>query len=274
MSESLFSRTGLFPRLVTALALLVVIGALWSLGGIPFFLCITAIALLAQWEFYGLFSFLAQDMPSKCLGMILGAALLGAAWFAPHVPVSLGLGGAALVLAVRHLALWRRETALPRLRREAATLCGLIYIPLLLSPLAGFSPPEQVFVLAVPVLSDSAAYFAGVRFGRHKLWPSVSPKKSVEGAAAGLLAAVAVSLVCGFFAGAPSLFRFLPLGLVVGAASQIGDLFESALKRAMDAKDSGILLPGHGGMLDRIDSLLFSCAYYGLISALIPFFGR
>jgi phosphatidate cytidylyltransferase len=272
MNGTPFSASGFFPRMATAAVLLAVFVPAWAVGGIPFFLLVTAIALLAQWEFYGLFPSLARDVPSRCLGMALGACLLGTAWFAPDMPVSLALGAAALVLAARHLVRWRKETAPLRLQREAVTLCGLIYIPLLLSPAARLSSLEQLFVLAVPILSDSAAYFAGTRFGRHKLWPSVSPQKSMEGAAAGLLAAVAVSLAFGAFADA-SPGPLIALGLVMGVMSQFGDLFESALKRASGAKDSGSLLPGHGGALDRVDSLLFACAAYAFLASLHPFFG-
>jgi phosphatidate cytidylyltransferase len=268
MNETPFFSSGFFPRMATAAVLLAVLVPAWFAGGAAFFLLVAVVALLAQWEFYGLFPFLAGDIPGRCLGLALGAGLLGTAWFVPDVPLSLALGLAALALAARHLVRWRKEAALPRLQREAVLLCGLIYVPLLLSPAARLSPPEQLFVLAVPVLCDSAAYFVGVRFGRHKLWPAVSPKKSVEGAVAGLLAAVAVSLAFSCLTGLVSPALIVPVGLIMGAMSQLGDLFESALKRAMNVKDSGMLLPGHGGALDRIDSLLFSCSTYAFLSFL------
>jgi len=124
-------------------------------------------------------------------------------------------------------------------------------------------PPESgaawvTFVLAVAMGSDSGGYFAGRFFGKHLLMPSVSPKKTIEGAAgsivgtviAGVLVKTALLPMIGWR-------EILVLALVAGALAQIGDLCESLLKRAFGAKDSGWLLPGHGGVLDRADSLVF-----------------
>ena len=115
-----------------------------------------------------------------------------------------------------------------------------------------------VYVLAVAMAGDTAAYFAGRAFGRHKLMPAVSPKKTVEGAigafGGNLLAAAGVKLL---LLPNASWTEMLLLSLVAGVLAQLGDLCESLLKRAFGAKDSGWLLPGHGGVLDRADSLVF-----------------
>jgi phosphatidate cytidylyltransferase len=105
--------------------------------------------------------------------------------------------------------------------------------------------------------SDTFAYFVGTAFGRHKLAPSISPHKSIEGAIGGLLGAICAVVVFGHFAAIPMLHR-IATGAIVGLVSPIGDLTESALKRFCGVKDSGTLLPGHGGVLDRFDSILFS----------------
>jgi len=105
--------------------------------------------------------------------------------------------------------------------------------------------------------SDTGAYFAGSRFGRTKLWPAISPNKTVEGAVGGVLAAVAVALV--FALAAPewvSVGRALAIGFAASVAGMIGDLIQSAYKRLRGVKDTGRLLPGHGGVLDRCDSWL------------------
>jgi phosphatidate cytidylyltransferase len=116
-----------------------------------------------------------------------------------------------------------------------------------------------LLTIAVTALGDTAAYYVGSLWGRHKLLPKVSPNKTVEGAAAGLAGNVAGALMYGwlFF---PTWLSFagLPLALLVGVAGQLGDLSESMLKRGAGVKDSGQLLPGHGGVLDRLDSLLFA----------------
>jgi len=122
-----------------------------------------------------------------------------------------------------------------------------------------------------PWISDTGAYFVGRLFGRHKLFPTLSPKKTVEGAVGGLLLTM---LVAGLFA-----HEFLGFGVVeatlsgvaISVFSQAGDLFESILKRLLDLKDLGNILPGHGGLLDRIDSLLFTApAVYFLYVIFAP----
>ena len=120
-----------------------------------------------------------------------------------------------------------------------------------------------------PWISDSGAYFAGRFFGRHLLFPSLSPKKTVEGALGGLLLTVLVVAPISY-----QLLDFtLPEALVISASvsifSQCGDLFESALKRILDVKDLGKVFPGHGGVLDRIDSLLFTAPGVYYISLLV-----
>ena len=114
-------------------------------------------------------------------------------------------------------------------------------------------------VFLMTMLCDSCAYFVGTRWGKHRLYPAVSPKKSVEGAVGGVGGAVlAVVGSMWLFMPELSLVVGVGLGVLVGIFAQIGDLFESLLKRSAQIKDSGHLFPGHGGMLDRLDSLLFS----------------
>jgi phosphatidate cytidylyltransferase len=141
---------------------------------------------------------------------------------------------------------------------------GIIYIPLSLSYLVfirnGIDGIGWIFfILSLVFAGDTAAYYVGSLLGRHRLCPAVSPKKTVEGSIGGLFANI----------GAGSLFKFLFFPLLpwgesllffvsVGIAGQVGDLFESVLKRSANVKDSGAILPGHGGILDRIDALLFA----------------
>ena len=273
MAEHRFSAAGLSARVSTGLALAALLLVVWHLGGLALFGLVTVVSALAQWEFYSLFMPTSADRAAKILGLVLGVLLLGLAWFAPACPPTLPLTGGVLILAVHSLAGWRREIASARLLRGGVLLAGLLYIPLLLAPTLGFSPAEQMLVVVTPALSDVVAYFVGVRFGAHRIWPAVSPKKSVEGAIGGLLAAMAGCGAIGAAAGQASLPAFALLGLELGILAQLGDFFESSLKRAVDIKDSGKLLPGHGGMLDRIDSILFASGAYAVTAACVPFFG-
>ncbi|MBS3757455.1 MAG: phosphatidate cytidylyltransferase [Desulfobacterales bacterium] len=141
---------------------------------------------------------------------------------------------------------------------------GLIYIPLALATLILLRmEPNGVrwifFLVTIVFAGDVGAFYAGRLFGRHKLSPAVSPGKTVEGAVGGLLTNVIVGyafmrLFIPHLSVAGSLFFFI----AVGVAGQVGDLFESEFKRVQQVKDSGAILPGHGGLLDRIDALLFA----------------
>ena len=152
----------------------------------------------------------------------------------------------------------------------SVAILGLAYVPLLLS-YAGLLRDipfgrEWIFLVLVIVMScDTLAYFVGLNWGRHRLYYVVSPNKSVEGALGGLIGACLGALIASltFF---PHLdgYDVLFLGLGMGGISQLGDLVESLLKRSFGVKDSGSIIPGHGGLLDRLDSLLltFPVAFY------------
>jgi phosphatidate cytidylyltransferase len=122
-----------------------------------------------------------------------------------------------------------------------------------------------LFTVFAAMGSDTGGYFVGRALGRHKLAPSISPSKTVEGSLGGLAGAMLIAAICHavFFAALGS-GEAIALGAAIGVLAQFGDLCESALKRAFGAKDSGWIIPGHGGILDRLDSLLFPVvfAYY------------
>jgi phosphatidate cytidylyltransferase len=141
---------------------------------------------------------------------------------------------------------------------------GMVYIPVLIAGLIRIRNTEAgilwiFFLLAIVFAGDIGAYYAGSYLGRHKLCPSVSPKKTIEGSIGGLCANLLVGgMIKAMFLPALPWAASLAMFLLIGVAGQIGDLYESALKRSVQIKDSGTLLPGHGGMLDRIDALLFA----------------
>jgi phosphatidate cytidylyltransferase len=167
--------------------------------------------------------------------------------------------------------------ARPETRTLRAVLAVLLMSLWIGAPLAhlGLFPHTRYGVVLIliavvgPWISDSGAYFAGRFFGRHLLFPSLSPKKTVEGGLGGLLVTVLVVTPVAYLLLDFSPMKSLLIGAVVSVASQCGDLFESSLKRILDVKDLGNFLPGHGGILDRVDSLLFTAPAVYYISLLV-----
>ena len=177
---------------------------------------------------------------------------------------------ACLCLLTAHL--YRVINHRDALASASASLMALLYLGLPVSLLAGYRTrsDELIMVLVIVWSCDIAAYLVGTRWGRHRITPRLSPAKSLEGFAAGLAAALAAALFLGYVLLGRSDWGLLSLvGVVVGSAAILGDLFESLLKRAVGAKDSGSLIPGHGGLLDRIDSLLFAFPAYHCLSFLL-----
>ncbi len=254
----------LIVRIVTALVLLP--GVLWLIwrGGLPFAILIGVAAAAAALEL--------NELPSVEL---TGAAIvsMGGAFLIPLLhEVSLGgMDASAVLSAVVMVAfadalMFEREIANAP-RRIGLSVLGAAYPGLLLAaliPLRKLPRGEWWILLAVTVtwLNDTFAYFVGRAFGRRKLYERISPSKTWEGALGGalgsILGAVAVARLW-----IPELPPWGAALIGAGAAvlGPVGDLSESMLKRAFGAKDSGRLLPGHGGLLDRIDALLFNAPF-------------
>lgn len=201
-------------------------------------------------------------------------------WWVPPAAFSLAALGYLFPVIFGLPVVFRKDM---RMAAPAAAMSGfgVLYIAVSLGLLLRLRHLPQneyliVFILFSVWGGDIAAYYVGKNFGRHKLAPAVSPNKSWEGAIASTLASVAIAILIfhwhgainGWFTPEPepdiyepmglSLTQIILLGLLTNVAAQFGDLFESALKRGAGVKDSGTLLPGHGGMLDRIDALLFA----------------
>nr|WP_255216203.1 phosphatidate cytidylyltransferase [Pseudenhygromyxa sp. WMMC2535] len=236
-----------------------------------------------HWSITG-FSMLAVFFAGdEYLRMAVGVSPEGGGDRAKGLRATFGLAGAAVVFANTELgtrdamapvlfvaamalamAILVRKRYLPQAGRHlAVVLSGLVYVPMLACvwPLLkkDFGPEWLFLALALAFSSDSVAYFAGRAFGKHKLYEAVSPKKTVEGAIGGLVGGVAAMLGFGHFWLAPDLpiLDAVVLGVVGSILGQLGDLIESMVKRTFGVKDSGNVLPGHGGMLDRVDGLLF-----------------
>ena len=126
-------------------------------------------------------------------------------------------------------------------------------------------------IISTSFVTDTAAYFTGLLLGKHKLLPAISPKKTIEGAIGGVVGSVIFSLVFGYFVNRDLLLHFAIIGVIGSIAGQMGDLVASAIKRSLDIKDFSDLIPGHGGVLDRFDSILFTApvVYYYVIYILL-----
>ncbi|MGH1363047.1 MAG: phosphatidate cytidylyltransferase [Calditrichia bacterium] len=237
-------------------------------GGNYFLLLALVIGMVSLWEFYTMFrqkELFAYRVP----GVVIGAAVLATiALNLIWLPVVLLLGFAILLL----LSI-RKQEAIASLN-AAITVSGVLYIAVFLGALlhlrlnfeawypsiqSGYAGGKLILLAFLAIwICDIAAYFCGKAFGKHKLAPSVSPKKTIEGAVSGLVGAIATAVGIGML-----LLPQLPLGdllatgLIAGVFGQMGDLVESRFKRDAGVKDSSSLLPGHGGLLDRFDSLIF-----------------
>jgi phosphatidate cytidylyltransferase len=214
------------------------------------------VALLCLHEFFLLSRFRGFE-PFVVLGYGAGAVLV----VAPQLPQPAFLIVVCVVLLILGLQPARPVEAL--FGAAAATLLGLVYVcgPFALAGMLQAASPHWLFVvLLLAWVGDSAAYFVGRAIGSHKLAPSISPGKTWEGTIASALLAVAVGVVylLYFEPSRVSVVTAAGFSLTVNVAGQLGDLAESALKRSARMKDSGTLLPGHGGMLDRMDNFLFA----------------
>jgi phosphatidate cytidylyltransferase len=241
-------------RILTAAALIpiVVYVVLWANFWV-FVAVLVTVAVLCYREFNGVAEAYGFGAPGP-LGY--GAGLLFLVWWQDAWLLIVGIALILLALAMRG------DDLAKSLPRAALLLAGIVYIFgcwKCAMPLRDMNPHWLMYALLVNWVGDVGAYYVGGRWGRHKMAPRVSPHKSWEGAVASVAASVLVA--------APYLLRFVPgvgvalavaLTVAANATGQLGDLTESAMKRGAGLKDSGVILPGHGGLLDRVDSTLFS----------------
>ncbi|MFV9507011.1 MAG: phosphatidate cytidylyltransferase [Oscillochloridaceae bacterium umkhey_bin13] len=282
------SRASSLQRRLASVAVLIptlVAAGWWTLATVVVVAICVALAIIE------LFAMMRHGgfQPRLGPGLAVGLSFVAAAAFQPLA--SFDLTGLVLALAI---ALTLVYELLPRdrsasLQNWALTFTGAVYIGwllssfvqlrLLITPLQGGLlaslqiPPGAAWlflVLAITWIQDSAAFFAGRAFGKHKMAPILSPKKTWEGFAGGFIASILTALVADLLLGLPlSYLGAALIGAVAGIAGPLGDLGESLIKRQLGVKDSGNLIPGHGGILDRMDSLLFvgPVVYYGVLLA-------
>jgi phosphatidate cytidylyltransferase len=269
----------LWKRWITALAILPLLIALILAGHqTAFGLVLSAATVIALWEFFRIaFSGHTPPVPrlfslwSYAAGIAL--VLLAGSHGAPAVAAVM----AVHALGAAFFSLFRFSISQDAPAIAVKQIFALVYIPLFMACIAwlydGGSQEgiHWVFVLLLIVIGgDTGAYFTGKSLGRHKLCPAVSPKKTVEGAIGGLLCSVVLAILYKLiFLPGYTVAEMVLLASLTGMIGQAGDLFESEFKRVAGVKDSGGLLPGHGGMLDRIDALLFAAPAAYLIKEFI-----
>jgi phosphatidate cytidylyltransferase len=258
--------TPLLSRILVAAAALPVVLLFVSLGGWWLFGLAAVVALLGLHEFYGMTRSLRPVVLAGYAGAIAtlaGAELGGAEW---------ALAGFLSTFALAFVLKGISATSQPSIVSVGATVLGAGWVGLgiahmlLIRDIPEYGRLAAFTVLLAVFANDTAAYVVGRLFGRHKLAPAVSPGKTWEGFVAGAAACVFVTFVALYDTDYVTEWRSLALGGVIALAAAIGDLFESGVKRDMRVKDAGRLLAAHGGILDRLDSVLFSAvaAYYVL----------
>jgi phosphatidate cytidylyltransferase len=276
----------LVVRVATAAVLLpLVLWLLW-LGGLPFALLVSLAAAVAAWEL--------NELPGQRLAAaaappprqgIRGAeiASIAAAFLLPlteglevHGFTARAIVTALVMVALADALLFEPDLARAP-ERVAFAVLGAVYPGLLLGAAVRLRQLQDgfgwlVLTLTVTWLNDSGAYFAGRGYGRRKLYPRISPSKTWEGALGGLVASIAGAMAVKALGWVPQLpwWGSVVVGAGAGVLGPVGDLSESMLKRAYGAKDSSRLLPGHGGLLDRIDALLFNAPFVLLCATVLP----
>lgn len=270
-----------------AVMLIVVLGAMllskWS-----FMALMSVIAIGGMWEFYR-FSQKAGYEPMKALGIFTGVVML-CAGLALSMFFDSANSGNALVLLVASIAALvlivplmficelYRKSATP-IANIATSLLGALYVALpmallIVTPMllggGEWNPWIMILYIFIIWANDVFAYLFGITLGRHRLFERISPKKSWEGFFGGLLGAMAMGWVAATILGA-SVPMWIGLALVAAISGVFGDLVESLMKRSVDIKDSGNIIPGHGGWLDRFDALILSAPFVFIYACIYTF---
>ncbi len=255
------STTRVLSSLALAPLLFVVV---WLLPPAYFTGLVVFAAAIGQYELYSMAK--ARGItPLTAAGITLGVIVI-INFYRPLYPY---VGGPLFwttlcVLAVMVARLFSRRTVEGAFEDIAVTVLGIFYVALLfgfpVAILAGQAGKKWlVFLFLVIWASDTGAYYVGTAFGKHRLYEKISPKKSIEGLVGGIAASVVVAMLCRLWLVlSAGLLEAAVLGAALAAVGTMGDLVESLIKRSVGVKDSGTLIPGHGGILDRMDSMLFA----------------
>ena len=231
---------------------------------------VTVASVLGLYEFYHM-TLSEKGAVGKIAGIALGIVLCGLFQWAPYGAVVLFLAVVIVALFLGYAFSSEEFSVLPN--RMGITVLGIIYVPFMLSHVTLINKlPQGVFwvflLLAAAWVGDTFAYVIGSWWGRYKLSPRISPHKTIEGFFACFVGAILTVFACkALFLLTLTIADALAVGSGIALFGQLGDLSESMIKRGAKVKDSGALIPGHGGMLDRVDSFLFAAPflYYFLL---------
>ena len=262
----------LYKRVISGLLFLPIFYLVaWVLPPVYFTALVVAAAALGQYEFYRM----AQargSRPLLVIGIAVGA-LMVLEFYHPLVP-ELGtfLPVAASVLLIMIARLFSPRPVDGAIEDVAFTFLGVFYVAMLFAYQVGVRTGEDgkqwlVFLYFTIWASDIGAYSIGIPFGKHRLYEKVSPKKSIEGLLGALAASAAMALLCRVWFLPPiGAGEAIAIALMLAIVGTVGDFVESLFKRSAGVKDSGAIIPGHGGILDRMDSMLFAAPvlYYYL----------
>ncbi|MGB5823227.1 MAG: phosphatidate cytidylyltransferase [Proteocatella sp.] len=255
----------MLTRIVSGLLLLPIFFLVIIKGGIFIYLGGLICSLIGLYEFFRVFEksgYKPLKITTYMATTIMYTAMTYSGMDFSYIIISI----AYIIIAAGAIYIINRRI---RVEDLMITLMGYIYVPVFLSHINLLSIEGSIFIWLLFIFawgSDTCAYFAGMFFGKHKLIPEISPKKTIEGAIGGIIGTVILTLLFATYFKEPNLLYFIPLAVIGSIVSQIGDLFASAIKREFGIKDYGNLIPGHGGILDRFDSILFTAplTYYGI----------
>ncbi len=253
-------------RVLTAVIGLPLFLALIWFGNPWFVLAVAIIAILGSLEFYRL-TVSPAIQPIIYFAIAITVLLTISPYYPDFITRHLVLTLAIIISLIWLLFLSRRERAF---HNWAWIVSGILYLGWMLSYWSELRSLEHgrewmYWSMIIIMISDTVAFFAGRAWGKHHLAPTLSPKKTWEGAIGGAVASIIASIILGILLSIPLTYWQLALaGCIISIVAQLGDLVESLLKRTSGVKDSGNLVPGHGGVLDRIDSFIFTVAmvYY------------
>jgi len=264
-----------WQRILTAAVAVPILYAIFRIGGVLYLLFILALILVGQLEFAKLLR--SRNYPEQKVSGLVFSLLLAVAAYIGYFYFMMAFTGAVVLVLVFEL---RRGREGEKVVRAGITLFGIIYLGWLLGHAVllrnigdikhvsefalnaqGLRDPGFFFIfftVACTFLNDTGAYFTGLRLGKKKLAPDISPGKTVEGTIGGIIACILTGIIVNYGFGSPLNSDWTILfSLLIAVSAVFGDLVESAIKRGAGIKDTGDIVPGHGGVLDRFDSLIF-----------------